>query len=111
MHVDPEAMDARVPNLILQPLVENAIRHAIAPRAEPGNIAIYAHRANGCLRLAVLDDGPGLKTQDNLGRGIGLSNTRARLEKLYGDKHKFELIDGQQGGLHVAITIPFRDRA
>ena len=108
MNIDPAAAAASVPNLILQPLVENAIRHGIAPRAEAGHIAIDAHRENGCLRLAVHDDGPGLKQPGLVPHGIGLSNTRARLEKLYGANHRFELSAGARGGLHVAITIPFR---
>ena len=77
-------MDAKVPNLILQPLVENAIRHGIAPRPEPGTIEIDARRDNGTLHLSVMDDGPGLQAKDQAAAGIGLANTRARLQALYG---------------------------
>jgi len=107
LQVDPAVMDARVPNLILQPLVENAIRHGIAVRPGPGRIAIHAERVNGCLRLAVTDNGPGLHTPAAELKGIGLANTRARLEKLYGDKHRFELTNVADGGLQVGITIPY----
>jgi len=107
--IDPAVMDAKVPNLILQPLVENAIRHGVAPRPEPGRIAIAASRDNGNLRLAVTDDGPGLKAIDPARTGIGLANTRARLEKLYGDDQRLEFSNGPERGLRVAITIPFHE--
>jgi LytS/YehU family sensor histidine kinase len=109
LEIDPAVMDAKVPNLILQPLVENAIRHGVAPRPEPGRIAIAASRDNGHLRLAVTDDGPGLKSPETSRSGIGLANTRARLEKLYGAEHTLELSNGPECGLRVAITIPFHD--
>jgi two-component sensor histidine kinase len=107
MAIDPAALDARVPNLILQPLVENAIRHGIASRAEPGWIEISARRDNGFLHLAVNDDGPGLAGQAPT-EGIGLGNTRARLAQLYGANHRLELTRGPKGGLRVAIAIPYR---
>jgi signal transduction histidine kinase len=109
LRIDPAVMDARVPNLILQPLVENAIRHGIAPRPGPGRIEITAARENGCLRLAVTDDGPGLKAPPEALKGIGLGNTRARLEKLYGTDQRLDLADVPGGGLRVAITIPYRE--
>ncbi|HKR01778.1 MAG TPA: histidine kinase, partial [Pyrinomonadaceae bacterium] len=110
VEVDPKALDARVPNLILQPLVENAIRHGIAPRAAPGVVEIRALRQNGLVRLEVRDDGAGLggARPEALMKGIGLSNTRARLEQLYGAAHRFELRDGEPSGLTVTIEIPFR---
>ncbi len=107
--VDPELLDARVPNLILQPLVENAIRHGIAPRAAGGRIEIEVRRDNGMLDLEIRDNGPGLPAGDDgiegIG-GIGLANTRARLEQLYGDRHRFELSDAAGGGLAVNLAIP-----
>jgi two-component sensor histidine kinase len=111
MEVDPAAMDARVPNLILQPLVENAIRHGIAPRPEPGRIAIRARRERNVLHLVVHDDGPGLAQRDGapVKEGIGLANTRARLQQLYGADHSFQLSNGAGRGLMVVITIPFRE--
>ena len=111
MCIDPAVMDAKVPNLILQPLVENAIRHGIAPRPEPGTIEIHAHRDNGTLHLAVMDDGPGLQDKDSISAGIGLANTRARLERLYGGNQRLELGTGRRRGLCVGITIPFQPMA
>ncbi len=112
--IDPEVLDARVPNLILQPLVENAIRHGIAPRATPGRVQISADRDDGMLCLGVRDDGPGLsrtaKARGRGGTGIGLSNTRERLQKLYGADHRFELRNAEEGGLAVMLTIPLDTR-
>jgi two-component system, LytTR family, sensor kinase len=109
LHIDPAALDARVPNLILQPLVENAVRHGIAPRATPGKIAIHACRENGFLRLQVEDDGPGLPPGAAPCQGIGLSTTRARLEKLYGAEQHLSLRNRREGGLVVDVTIPFHE--
>ena len=109
--VDAETLDSLVPNLILQPLVENAIKHGIAPRAEAGTVCVQARRQNGHVELSVRDDGSGLSESKNQTGGIGLSNTRARLEKLYGDAHSFEIISPQAGGLEVKVTIPFRSAA
>jgi LytS/YehU family sensor histidine kinase len=110
MEIEPKALDACVPNLILQPLVENAIRHGIAPRAAPGLIEIRARRENGMVQLEVCDDGAGLGLAplESLMKGIGLSNTRARLEQLYGASHRFELHNREGGGLKVTIELPFR---
>jgi two-component system LytT family sensor kinase len=109
--VDDEARDGLVPNMLLQPLVENAIRHGIAPRAEPGSIEISAQLENGFLRLKVRDDGPGLPSSalPRSRNGLGLANTRARLQQLYGAASDFELSNGSPGGLEVTVTIPFRD--
>jgi signal transduction histidine kinase len=103
----PETLDARVPNLILQPLVENAIRHAVAPRAVETTVEICATRENGDLRMTVRDDGDGAAQKDFQSGGIGLANTRARLEKLYGAAQRFEISAAGAQGLEVAITIPF----
>jgi two-component system LytT family sensor kinase len=107
--IEPEVLDARVPNLILQPLVENAIRHGVAPRAEGGRVEIRARREQTALRLEVHDDGPGLAQdpQAALKKGLGLANTRARLEQLYGAGHQFELCNDR--GLRVAVTLPFHE--
>jgi two-component system LytT family sensor kinase len=111
MEIDPAALDARVPNLILQPLVENAIRHGIAPRAAPGLVEIRAERQNGMIELEVRDNGAGLNSAqpESLMKGIGLSNTRARLKQLYGAAHRFELRERDGGGLTVTIAIPFHN--
>ena len=108
LQIEPDVMDAAVPNLILQPLVENAIRHGIAVHPGPGTIQICASRDNGCLRLAVVDSGPGLPAEPQALKGIGLANTRARLETLYGTNQRLDLANNPGGGLHVGITIPYQ---
>jgi two-component system LytT family sensor kinase len=105
LDIDPEAMDANVPNLILQPLVENAIRHGIAPRAGAGHIEIHARRENGRVRLQVCDNGRGLAT--NYTEGVGVGNTRARLRQLYGEEHQFVMCNRPDGGLEVTVALPF----
>lgn len=105
--IDPEALNARLPNLILQPLVENAVRHGIMQRLEPGQIEIEAQRIDTTLRLRVENSGPGLPKGRQYREGVGLSNTRARLQLLYGDRHKFELKNADRGGVVVTIEIPF----
>jgi signal transduction histidine kinase len=111
MDVAPQALEARVPNLILQPIVENAIRHGIAPRSTPGLIEIEAKHRNGTLRIQVRDNGPGLpkhRTSEILfKKGLGLSNTETRLERLYGAAHLFDLSNNPDGGLTVTLEIPF----
>ncbi|HKO36119.1 MAG TPA: histidine kinase [Pyrinomonadaceae bacterium] len=111
MNIDPAVLTATVPNLILQPLVENAIRHGIAPRAQPGVIDISAERENGMVRLKVCDNGAGLGSAGAAGltKGIGLANTQARLDQLYGANHSFEMHSPDSGGLEVTILIPFRN--
>jgi sensor histidine kinase YesM len=112
MNIDPAVLTASVPNLILQPLVENAIRHGIAPRAQPGVIEISAARENGMVRLKVCDNGVGLGAgAAGLTKGIGLANTQARLDQLYGANHSFELHSPNGGGVEVTILIPFRNGA
>ncbi len=109
-HIDPETLDACVPSLILQPLVENAIRYGIAPRPDTGHLEIRAERVNGTVQLKVRDDGPGLKDEfhHNSADRVGLSNTRARLEQLYGSDYRFELHNATEGGVVVTINLPFR---
>jgi signal transduction histidine kinase len=110
--IDPETLDAEVPNLMLQPLVENAIRHGIARRREAGHIRLAAWRDGDRLELRVRDNGPGLSSEGELaGRGgVGLSNTQARLRQLYGATHRFELLAPDTGGLEVVLSIPFKLR-
>ncbi len=104
----PDTLDLRVPNLLLQPLVENAIRHGIEPHAKPGIIELRARRENGQLRVEVRDNGAGLTPGKPFSEGIGLSNTRARLEHLYGRAHSFEFSQAPEGGLVVVVTMPLR---
>jgi len=110
--IDPDTLDAEVPRLILQPLVENAIQHGIAPRSGPGFVQIAARRQAGQLCLEVRDDGVGLNAgaRARIRSGIGLANTRDRLECLYGDGHRLEFQDGGPG-LAVRIEIPYRPAA
>jgi hypothetical protein len=107
--IEPQTRSAWVPYLLLQPLVENAIRHAIAPRPGPGLLEIRAERVGETLVLQVSDDGPGLPPCRPNGRrhGIGLANTRARLEQLYGEAHRFEMGRSDLGGVCVTIETPF----
>jgi sensor histidine kinase YesM len=107
--VEPGLLDALVPSLILQPLVENAVRHAIEPRSTPGRIAISARRSNGRITLEVADNGPGMMPGTPGGcAGIGLANTRARLEQLYGAEHRFTLANRDEGGVLVRLEFPYR---
>ena len=105
--VDPEVLDARVPHLILQPLVENAIRHGIAPHLFAGQVSVGARKVNGRLQLVVRDDGPGVGDGDAARPGIGLSNSRARLARLYGEDFALEVSNLPQGGLQARIELPF----
>jgi len=107
LDVAPEALEARVPNLVLQPLVENAIQHGIEPHARPGQIELRARREKEMLLLEVRDNGNGLPGS-HPGKGVGVSNTRARLQHLYGNAHRFEFRNGEGGGLVVRVVIPFR---
>jgi two-component system, LytTR family, sensor kinase len=111
MEIDPETLDALVPNLILQPIVENAIRHGVIACVGKGRIEIHSSRSNGLLRLEVKDNGPGLRAvsfdQNFTKRGRGFSLTRERLERLYATQQRFALEDAAQGGLQVTVEIPF----
>ena len=108
MAIEPETLDGLVPSMILQPLVENSVRHGVAPRPEGGCIKIKAWRDNSLLRLEVEDDGPGLSDTTPLKERVGLTNTRARVKNLYGDKHGLSLLNAADGGLVVSLSIPFR---
>jgi sensor histidine kinase YesM len=112
MNIAPETLDARVPHLILQPLVENAVRHGIAARIEPGRVEISASRGSDerFLQLEIRDDGRGLDrdNEERTRRGVGLTNIRARLEQLYGIEHRFTLENQAAGGVLVRISLPFR---
>ena len=111
LRIEPETLEARVPNLILQPIVENSIRHGIAPTSDAGKIEIRAARQNGHLELSVRDDGPGMADGQMNKEGIGLANTRSRLQQLYGDAHDLEIMNAAEGGLMVKMAIPFRKSA
>lgn len=106
--IDPDTRHALVPNLMLQPLVENAIRHGIAPRAAPGHVVVSAARRGMRLELSVVDDGVGENPRVDHRDGVGLGNTRARLLSLYGSDHRFEARGASSGGFAVHIEIPYR---
>ncbi|HVN09003.1 MAG TPA: histidine kinase [Patescibacteria group bacterium] len=107
---DPAVLCAAVPQMGLQPIVENAIRHGLAKHEAAGRIAIRAARANGRVELTVSDDGPGFGALLPAELpGIGLSNTRARLRQLYGDAAELTLRNGEHGGAVVTISLPYRE--
>ncbi len=111
--VTPEALDALVPNLVLQPLVENAVEHGVSRlEAGTGRIEIRARREADALVLEVRDNGPGLidGEADREG-GVGLSNTRARLDALYGAAHTLTLEPAPAGGLIARVTLPYHTAA
>jgi len=105
--VPRELHAAQVPNLILQPMVENAIKHGIAKRVQGGTIRIGASRADGKLILSVYNDGPSLAAGwDDLHNGIGISNVRTRLQSLYGDGFEVNLRNGESGGVQASVSMP-----
>lgn len=107
--VDPEAPDALVPQLILQPIVENAVRHGIGRSSSAGRILLSASRSDDMLEIRVQDDGPGLlRSASSEHRGIGLANTRARLQQLYGEDARLEMENSDGGGAIVTLRFPFR---
>ena len=108
--MEPMTLSAQVPHLILQPIVENAIQHAVAPRTAQSLIDIKAQRLNSSLRLEVKDNGPGIALKSDLLKlhGVGLNNVRSRLVQAYGSDFRFELTNGAEGGLTVTMEIPFR---
>ncbi|HEX4682701.1 MAG TPA: histidine kinase [Gemmatimonadaceae bacterium] len=104
VEVDPETRDARVPNLFLQPLVENSFRHGFGDLGQ-GSIAITVRRDGDMLRCDVVDDGRGLRAGHK--EGVGLASTRQRLAHLYGERHTFALRGAPGEGVHVTMAIPF----
>ncbi|HZD32653.1 MAG TPA: histidine kinase [Candidatus Angelobacter sp.] len=109
--VDPSTLDTLVPNLILQPIVENAIRHGIGPRRSPGLIRISTWRDRDDVWMEIRDNGVGLARGRGLipADGVGLSNTRGRLRQLYNDNHAMVLEDAPGGGCSVKIRVPYRN--
>jgi sensor histidine kinase YesM len=105
--VDEPALDALVPSLLLQPLIENAVKYAISPREDGGMIRIEGRLRGAMLEVTVIDDGPGLRDGNALieGRGVGLRNTRERLNVLYGEKHRFAVLNSHPG-MRIEIGLP-----
>ncbi len=104
--IAPDTLDAAVPNMILQPLIENAVKHGIAPLIKGGTIEIISTRKNGNLQLRICDDGVGISNK--IIEGIGISNTRARLKHLYDNAHEFQIESNKIQGMSVNIIIPFK---
>jgi LytS/YehU family sensor histidine kinase len=111
--IAPETYDALVPGMFLQPLVENAILYAVAPREAGGRIEIVSERKNNKLRLKIEDDGQNLKPNEKIvfREGVGIKNTRERLERLYGDAQTLDFSASAGGGLIVKIEIPFTENS
>ena len=113
LDIDPASMKALVPNLILQPLTENAIRHGISRSADAGLLGIKSAVEDGRLRLTVYDNGAGLPNDWQLkgSAGIGLANTAARLQQLYDDDHQFDIRNRDGGGVEAVIVMPLKTSA
>ena len=105
--VGPGSERAYVPNLLLQPLVENAIKHGIAPRAEAGRISVVARQTDDRLTLEVVDNGVGVQPGQVIHDGVGLRNSRQRLRSLYGDSYRLDAVPVPAGGFRVTIEFPF----
>jgi two-component system, LytTR family, sensor kinase len=106
VEAEPDTVGAQVPSLLLQPLVENALKHGRA-RDGTAHVHIRAHRSGSDLRIEVRDSGSG--PANGAHDGIGLSNTRARLHHLYGDRGRLELISAQGGGALAVVQLPLRE--
>jgi two-component system LytT family sensor kinase len=109
IEIAPETLSAAVPSLILQPLVENAIRHGVAQQTKPVSLTIQAARDNGHLRLQISDDGAGLAAgwDWETHAGVGLTNTKQRLEQLYPAAYRFTVSNAEGGGVTVELILPF----
>jgi two-component system LytT family sensor kinase len=111
--LEPEAMNVLVPNIVLQPLVENAIKHGISLRTTPGTVRVTAGLSGGRLRVEIADDGaeeppPAYNHRGEKKEGIGLANTRAQLDKLYGTDYRLEISPQPAGGTIVTLNLPWR---
>jgi hypothetical protein len=106
--VPSQLFPAQVPSLILQPMVENAVKHGIAKRVQGGRIHISASRSNGSLTLSVYNDGPSLPLDwERTQSGIGIANVRTRLQSLYGDAFELNMCNREPGGVEVSVSVPF----
>jgi LytS/YehU family sensor histidine kinase len=109
IEIDPAIAGAAVPRFLLQPLVENALRHGIARRADAGALSVGAHREDADLVLTVRDDGPGLTSGAPAPGGVGLANTRARLAALYGERGSLEIANAEGGGVVATVRLPYHE--
>jgi sensor histidine kinase YesM len=109
VEVPPELLSAQVPSLILQPMVENSIKHGIAKRAAGGEIRVAVSRVDGTLSFGVYNDGPSLPADWEAGTaGIGIANVRARLQSLYGERFAFRIENREPSGVEVTLTVPYQ---
>jgi hypothetical protein len=111
INLDPNTLDGLVPCFLLQPIVENAIRHGIAHNEENGWIETSAQRVGARMRLQVRDNGPGMNGRSASGFGLGLTNTRERLAHFYPNDYEFRAFQPESGGFQVSITIPYEKAA
>jgi len=109
LSIDSNLRNALVPEFILQPMVENAVRHGVAKRSEAGLIEITGRESNGKLVLSVRDNGPGYVGASDV--GVGLANTRARLETLFGEAGQLEVFNAEAGGTIATLRFPLRRSA
>jgi sensor histidine kinase YesM len=106
--VPQELLPAQIPSLILQPMVENAVKHGIARRVQGGAIRITASRSNGTLTVRVYNDGPSLPAGwETSQSGIGILNVRTRLQNLYGNQFELSMRNQQPGGVEATVSVPF----
>jgi two-component system, LytTR family, sensor kinase len=111
VEVAPDVLSARVPSLILQPMVENSIKHGISKRAAGGQIRLSASRNNGTLNVCVYNDGPALQPGwEATSAGIGIANVRSRLEGLYGERFAFNIENQSPEGVQVTLSVPFESK-
>jgi LytS/YehU family sensor histidine kinase len=108
VHLGADVRDSLVPHLLLQPLVENSIAHSLRDHARRAEISIAARRDGDRLRVTIEDNGPGINGGPPSGEGIGLSNTMARLQHLYGERQALTLQNRDEGGLRLTIDLPWR---
>lgn len=106
--IQKETVDAAVPHMLLQPLVENAIKHGLEAYANAGEITIATRREGESLVVTITDDGPGHQVPSpRAGAGKGIANVKTRLSQLYGDQQSFTIVDAPGGGARVTIRLPF----
>jgi LytS/YehU family sensor histidine kinase len=111
--IAPDVMEARLPSLLLQPIIENAIKYAVTPSEDGADILVDARRMGARLVITIADTGPGLGAvpAEAGGTGVGLANIRERLLQSYGEDHRLELADNEPHGLIVLIDVPFQTDA
>jgi LytS/YehU family sensor histidine kinase len=110
VNIPAELLGAQVPNLLLQPLVENAIKHGIAERRAGGTVRVSGARQNDTLRLSIFNDGPTLLSDwQTAHTGVGIGNLRTRLEILHGKNAELHLGAVEEGGVEVIVTLPFHE--